>query len=81
MQTAIMLTFQLGDADEEQKLLFDEEMRRHEWLRSSTGCHRYHAEFQGAESDAELLEHLEEEVTRIAEFCGISGWTSVCAFA
>lgn len=78
MAIPIVLDIQLGDANEEQRLLFDEQMRRMEWNRC-TDSSLYVAEFDGADSDADLLAHVENELAVIAESCGICHWKSTAA--
>lgn len=81
MTVQILISVDLRNAEPWQKRLFLKQMVRRQWLRMPRSETAYFAEFSGVNSDADVLSHVESELSDVARSVQLDDWDSVCCLS
>ena len=77
LRQAALVAVELGGANGEQESRFDEEMARRSWVRCPTQQTCYRVDFEGVDSDADMVQATEYDVTASAEAAHIYDWEAM----
>ena len=78
MRIAVLLSVELTEASPWQTVQFHERMLDRGWQPIAGTRTTYHAEFEGALRDAELLRIVRDELEEAVAEAAISEWDGVC---